>query len=572
MYKRFPFFVLAGLVAFSCGGGDDTSGGPGGTGQDGGTSSSDGGQQGSDGGTGTAPIAGLHVFFTDLTSGPNSGGENDNGVYVTIYGNGFGSSQGSSNVTVGGGAAASYPIWTDTKITMQLGAAAKTGDIVVHVPSKGDSNAVPFTVRAGNVFFVTSSGDDGADGSFAHPWKTIPHAKDGLRTAGDTLYIGTHAGDSVSQTTLVHYNSTLSIETNDGTNAGTADAPKAIVAYPGATATIGVESGVERGLLVPAITGTFDYWVIAGLTLRGEVEALDFEGPADGWRVIGNDISCPNGTGTSGCVNGSDGPTNLKMYGNVVHDAASKDTTVSKYYHGIYFGSSHLDIGWNVVRDGKTCRAIQFHDTGGPNEFDVHVHDNLIHGTVCDGINFSTVDPSKGVVEAYGNVIYRVGTGPDPDDGSSNYAGIYVYQAGDNNGEVGSGTVEIYGNTLYDCGSRGNSDSAAFLRGDADGDPGLKMHLVDNLVLATSTEAYVTGTVTGTNNIFFGGTGSPPASLTAGITADPALVNPASFDLHLGAASPAIDKGTTTTAAFDFDGNPRPQGPAFDIGAYEFTK
>jgi hypothetical protein len=47
--------------------------------------------------------------------------------------------------------------------------------------------------------------------------------------------------------------------------------------------------------------------VIAGLTLRDETVALDFEGPADDWRVIGNDMSCPDGTGSIGCVNGGSG-------------------------------------------------------------------------------------------------------------------------------------------------------------------------------------------------------------------------------------------------------------------------
>ena len=50
------------------------------------------------------------------------------------------------------------------------------------------------------------------------------------------------------------------------------------------------------------------------------VEAIDLEGQATGWRIVDNDISCPNGTGLSGCVTGS--PTQLSFYGNVVHDAA----------------------------------------------------------------------------------------------------------------------------------------------------------------------------------------------------------------------------------------------------------
>ena len=200
----------------------------------------------------------------------------------------------------------------------------------VHVSGNGDSNALPFTVRGGNIYFVTSSGDDSHAGTFTSPWKTIAHAKD-MVAAGDIAYLGTSPGDTLSQTGTYRYSASLSIDYNDGTNAGTAGMPKALVAYPGASVTIGQASGVERGLLVPAIAGTFDYSVIAGLSLRGQTEALDFEGTADGWRVVGNDFSCPNGTGLSGCIVGGDGttPHDLKLYGNVVHDAAASVTTIT---------------------------------------------------------------------------------------------------------------------------------------------------------------------------------------------------------------------------------------------------
>jgi len=67
------------------------------------------------------------IFFSDLESGPNIGGQKNHGVWVTIWGKGFGAARDRSSVTIGGGAAAEYPIWTDTKITFQLGPAAKTG-------------------------------------------------------------------------------------------------------------------------------------------------------------------------------------------------------------------------------------------------------------------------------------------------------------------------------------------------------------------------------------------------------------------------------------------------------------
>src|SRR5712671_5156045 len=99
------------------------------------------------------------IFFSDLESGPNTGGQNNHGVWVTIWGKGFGAERGKSTVTVGGGEAADYPIWTDTKITFQIGPAAKTGDIVVSVRAEGErtrsepaprsGNGLPFVVRAG---------------------------------------------------------------------------------------------------------------------------------------------------------------------------------------------------------------------------------------------------------------------------------------------------------------------------------------------------------------------------------------------------------------------------------------
>jgi hypothetical protein len=190
---------------------------------------------------------------------------------------------------------------------------------------------------------------------------------------------------------------------------------------------------------------------------------------------------------------------------------------------------------------------------------------------VCDGLNFATVDPSQGPVEAFNNVIYDVGRGPDPQDGSSDYAGIYVANI-TNAGPAGSGDVKIYNNTLYDCGSRGTSSAGAIAR--AAGGVGIVM--VDNLVVALSGESYLstdtdTSMLSGTNNLFFGA-GGAPAGLTASVSADPLLVSPATFDFHLQAGSAAIDQGIATAAATDLDGNPRPQGKAFDIGAYEHAQ
>jgi len=98
-----------------------------------------------------------------------------------------------------------------------------------------------------------------------------------------------------------------------------------------------------------------------------------------------------------------------------------------KLYHDVYFGYVHdLDFAWNEIDGrGQACRALQFHSTNGYDSYDLHVHDNLIHHSACDCMNFSTVDPSRGVVEVYNNVLHSCGT--DSLGGmNSSFAGIYV--------------------------------------------------------------------------------------------------------------------------------------------------
>src|SRR6266849_1418709 len=120
------------------------------------------------------------IFFSDLESGPATGGQNNKGAWVTIWGKGFGATQGTSSVTIGGGAADNYPVWSDARITFQLGANAKTGNILVNVANVGASNGLPFTVRAGNIFFVATTGNNANTGNLGSPWQTIPHAKNAI--------------------------------------------------------------------------------------------------------------------------------------------------------------------------------------------------------------------------------------------------------------------------------------------------------------------------------------------------------------------------------------------------------
>ncbi len=530
------------------------------------------------------------IFFSDLESGPNTGGQNNNGVWVTIWGKGFGATQGTGTVTIGGGAAANYPLWSDGKIIFQLGVAAKTGSIIVNVPGVGASNSLPFTVRAGNIFFVATTGNDANTGSFTSPWQTIPKAKNTI-AAGDTAYIE----DGVSQTSEDNFTAYLSMDNNGASNSGTAVAPKALIAYPNATATIGVAGGLHYGIRTPNIGTDEDYWVISQLHIVGGTQAMDLGGT--GWRIIGNEMQCPGADDQVGCFEMSGG-NQVKFYGNEVHNAGINPTS-SKFYHAVYFStdSNHVDVGWNHIHDNFTCRALQFHssplctpacgatDTTGFNQFDLHVHDNLIHGDNCNGINFATVDPSKGTVEAYNNVVYNVGR-MDPLQLGASFSCIYLANI-TNNGAAGGGTVNVFNNTLSDCAAN-NSANAQGSRG-AFGVAGgasttLILNLHNNIAYQLAGEIYIDGSlgqITGDKNLWFG-LGSGPAQTTNNFNADPVFANRAIGDYHLLTGSPAINTGLTIVPNNPFEPNPGPtidtdkdgvlraQGAGFDLGAYEF--
>jgi hypothetical protein len=544
------------------------------------------------------------IFFSDLDSAPNSGGESVSGfagAYVTLYGNFFGASQGSSTVTWNGqnclrvlGSTGSYNGWGSSyfwyqKIIVQLGSGCTpgTGNFVVTVNGKA-SNGLSFTVRStGKIFFVAATGNDGNAGTAASPFRTIPRCKTMLN-AGDTCYIE----NGVVANTVDNFDATLELESG-----GTAGNPIAFVAYPGATATLG-NSGISYGLRVPNINVSANYVTIAGLFFSPSGEAMDAASSTN-WRVIGNNFQCPNANGQEGCFTTHE-LTTIKFLGN--ENTNTGVVAASKQQHGVYFSSdtNHVEAAWNYIHDNRSCRAMQFHssplggggasDPTGHDQFDLSVHDNLIHDDPCDGINFATIDPSKGKVEAYNNVIYHVGIGPAPQDGDSgDYSCIYLAYI-TNTGPVGTGTVEVYNNTLSDCGSHVASfaNNGSFMING--GVTGLNIRIRNNVMYQLGSEPFGNGGgwnstyVSGSNNIFRStGSVGAPSFTTGNLTSDPLFLNLALNNFRLQSGSPAIDAGVAVNSSntynnfMPWNGNPsdndgvsRPQGSAYDIGAFEF--
>ncbi len=501
-----------------------------------------------------------HLAYSDLRSGPASGGEGDQGTIVTVFGCGFGEQNGRSFVLLAGVPVQRILKWTSTKIAFQVGSSAKSGEIRIS-SDRGTSNALSFFITGGNIHFVSIKGKDDSSGSFKDPWRTIPKAAHSSKP-GDVTYVM----DGVRQANLDEYNAALSIESS-----GQPRAPIALVAYPGAAAVIGQSPGLEFGMRTPAIHGgPFDDWIIAGFTIRGANTAIKLNSVSR-WRIVNNDFSCPNGDGASACVEVSDSSM-IEFLGNSIHDAGRLAS--SKRYHSVYFttDSNHIEVGWNTIANNQSCRGIQFHssplskDTGF-NQFDLSIHDNIISGQVCDGLNLATIDPSKGRIAVFNNVIFHVGIGPNPPDGQSSYACISSPGIV-NRGNPGSGTVEVFNNTLIDCGSEAGSSAGAFNIGS--GSPAI--NLTHNLINQRPGRPYFTSSsslsrLSGEGNLW-GGSGTGPQQTTGNLEGDPCFMQNR-IPFRLSKESPAKLAVHNCGVDNDITGKLRNKNDKCSIGAYE---
>ncbi len=501
-----------------------------------------------------------YLEYSDLVSGPAAGGRDNLGAIITVFGAGFGGTQEQSSISLAGVQLDRILQWTDHKIIFQIDSTAKSGEVRVRVNGRM-SNSLSFDVNHGDIHFVSAKGNDNNSGSFTAPWRTISKAAY-FSKPGDITYVL----DGAQQTTLDNYHAALSIQIS-----GQPRASIALVAYPGAHVVIGDVSGPEFGIRTPAIhNGPFSHWVIAGFTIRGGNTAMKLD-RVDGWRIVNNDFSCPSGDGSAACVEIA-GSSGIAFLGNVVHDAGRPGS--SKRYQSVYFttDTNHVEVAWNTITHSASCRGIQFHSSpvssdSGFNQFDLSIHDNKISGQTCDGLNLATIDPSKGHIAVFNNLIYHVGTGPNPPDGESSYACINSPGIV-NRGLPGSGSVEIFNNTLADCGSQRGPSAGALNVGK--NSPVLEFK--HNSVYQCAGQPYLTpgseaGRISEEGNVWQGSGQGPQQTSVALSQASGITVGPYSgCALPQGAASLST---VDCRVDHDINGTPRDLGGKCAVGAYE---
>jgi hypothetical protein len=516
------------------------------------------------------------AFFTDLDSGPNAGGETVSGfsgAYVTLYGNFFGATQGTSTITWNGLSCLRVVNWGQAylwyqRTVVQLGPSctAGTGNFVV-TTSLGASNGIPFTVRSGTIYFVTTTGSDSAAGTFAAPWRTPLKAKNTM-VAGDITYIrtGTYGG-------IDNFGATLSINGKEGTAGNNI----AMVGYPGELPML---DGGNQDYSFRCNYSTCRFWTIANLSMPNAHDRGVYwqESPSDGMRLVANKIynSDHENVVFEGLL------TNHKIYGNEMYNPDHVGPSAKGYsiYWGAYGIQDGIDFGWNSLHfdlpGSYESKGMQFYGHKNGDRFrNVVIHDNMFANFCMEAIVMGGTDApdGQGPFEStntqllYNNIFIRNGF-CDPNYG---YSGV----------KFSSGGYRLYNNTFY----RNGDSPRVSPSGDIDNQGVAGLVVTNNILVAPTPNSTYCGYVcyeyggtaaqlSGSNDLFLN-FGNGPSWVVSPINSqDPKFVNPTisllTADFHLQSTSPAIGAGTGALyATTDITGVVRPTPPA--VGAYEIS-
>jgi hypothetical protein len=258
------------------------------------------------------------------------------------------------------------------------------------------------------------------------------------------------------------------------------------------------------------------------------------------------------------------------LYSNIHNNGFRAKNLTSEHLHGLYVSTANNCIVHNSIHDNAGYGVHLYEEPAQGVDYNVVAYNRIYHNGVGPT---GTCNPSRGIVKANcaAGVIIGSGTG-------NRFYNNLVY---DNQGYGGGVAIdfsaissEVVNNTVYN-----NPNLYGVHVGNNTGTSNSLNVVVNNIMYLNMTNPiYAGGSAdyanfgAGTNSGYdLTGDGSAvgPNSI---VKQNPLFVNASLADFHLSAGSPAIDKGTTVGDITDvFDSVPRPQGTAYDIGAYEYV-
>ncbi len=529
----------------------------------------------------SAPV----VLYTDILSGPTTGGEGGNGIYLSIFGMNFGTEADLGTkvrVKIGGAGAASYLYLGRSKgrpdirqITVQVGGNPTQGiplPIQVIVDGVGSNTDHTFMPNPGNIYFVDNeSGNDstGAAGDITKPYRhvqvqNLDKAAWGQTRPGDFIVMRGN-GNPWTDVGFVDDDWGYFMRYRDKSGCAPkgkpGTGPITIMGYPGEDVFIHgtLRNGMDGGC-ISAINGeTYQYagrWaVITSLRINGE----GYDGPVnlqihgDNWRVINNDLSASNAPRTGDeapRMGGITGTGNNSVWlGNHIHDIQGG----KEMCHGFYIdGGRGYEIAYNNVHDIRDGNGFQIY---GNYTDDVHFHHNWVHDVSKFGLNIA--DGSRNNITIHDNIIFNI-----------QLSGVRFNTEDLHN-------CRIYNNTFYNVNMEGREYYAVLRNTGYRELPADAVDICNNIFWPRSGTTYqddeMTGHGTIIRNLWYGGTDTMPDSDP--VTGNPGFVSPGT-DFRLQAGSPAIDAGSNAVAGLVTDDYttqvPRPAGAGYDIGACEY--
>lgn len=318
-----------------------------------------------------------------------------------------------------------------------------------------------------------------------------------------------------------------------------------------------------------------------GIHVTGSHIGVSFEALSTNWEISNVEISKIGFAGLMGKTDPSCDPAtwrgNFTMRDVSAHDNYVHDVTGE----GFYVGNSFYQGGRNL-----SCGNISPHSIEG-----VKIYNNKVYNSGCEGIQVGCA--IKGC-EIYGNSIENFGKDPfaanqnnglQIGEGTGGLCYNNTIKNGPGNGIIclGYGDNVVYNNLIINAGAFGIFTDSRFTPGQFfklanntivnSGKDGIMVYsesipmnyVVNNIIAAPKNGKYITtrsGSVklTSSNN------------LNAATVGEVKFLNPSGNDYRIGSGSPALDKGMNTASygiASDFGGGRRPNGVAYDIGAFE---
>jgi hypothetical protein len=418
-----------------------------------------------------------------------------------------------------------------------------------------------------NVFYVASSGDDSNPGTASQPWRTIQNAANTLMS-GDTVYI--RAGT---------FNERV-LPQNSGSDS---DHIITYAAYPGETVTIdgtGIAVPTDEGLIY--VSGK-NYVAISGLRVINSNDAgilVDNSGnilveanytyntASSGigvWAshdiiVDGNEVELANSNGMQESLTVA-GTATFEVKNNLVHNGVAG---YDKEGICIKDGASNGKVYRNQVH--HTAAVGIYVDAWNKLTSNIDVFQNVVHDVSANGIALAS--ESGGLlqhVRVYNNIVYH-----------NQLVGIWLSGCC----SIGAAShpmsdLKIINNTLYDNGWGLWGGGIAI-----DQNPDIQNVIIRNNLTSQNLSFQITidpivptQTLTIDHNLIDGYRGGEGEIYGAyAVVGEPRFVNSSTADFHLQQNSPAINTGSSLDApADDYEGHPRPQLSAFDIGAFEFV-